>query len=335
MLVAILTLGILVVIRSYLPRHVTPQQDKSLASTSSISVQSERFLYEILDLSNSQFEKLDIVELNLAIAHELPECRGLEVARYRKTVDDWAAWIKHEIDRHMYRFEHNPGEYKNSRAYFCALMMCTVIGQDLKIGYDREVFSFAKPQDQFIYGVIDNRRGTCISLPLLYIAIGQRLGCPIKAVAVPGHTFCRWDDPKTGERLNIEAANQGGLTDHDDEYYRHWPYEIDPRWEKEHHMLKSLTMREHASVMVGSLGAYYAAKGEHASALRWGALAHWLDPASRTAFVLLKGSIDTMSPKYLDADELAGRKPYLALKPYLGVAKLVERDAESVESARP
>ena len=206
----------------------------------------------LLHLSDAEFEKLDIVELNLAIAREIPACRGLDVARYCKTVDEWAAWVKQEIDRHWYRFQDNPAEYKNSRAYFCALMMCTVIGQDFKVGYDREAFSFAKAEDQFIYGIIDQRRGTCISLPLLYIAIGQRLGYPIRAVALPGHTFCRWDDPEAGERLNIEAANGGGLTDYDDEHYRHWPYEINPRWEKEHHTLRSLTMREHASVMVGS-----------------------------------------------------------------------------------
>ena len=100
-----------------------------------------------------------------------------------------------------------------------------------------------------------------------------RLGYPIRAVAVPGHTFCRWDDPVTGERLNIEAANLGGLTEHDDEYYRHWPYEVDPRWEREHHVLKSLTMREYAAVMVGCLGAYYQVKEDYPSAIRWDALA--------------------------------------------------------------
>ncbi len=149
----------------------------------------------------------------------------------------------------------------------------------------------------------------------MHIAIGQRLGWPIRAVALPGHTFCRWDDPVTGERLNIEAANLGGLTDHSDEYYRHWPYEIAPRWEREHHVLKSLTMREHASVMVGCLGAYSVAKQDYPAAVRWDALAHWLDPANRSAFVILRRSIDTLSPRYLDADELAGRKDYLALTP--------------------
>ncbi len=279
-----------------------------------------RLLHDLLNLPDADFEKLDVVELNLAIVREIPACGQLDVARYRRTVDGWAERVKEETNRHWYRFERNPADYENSTGYFCALVMCTVIGQDFNVRYDLEDFSFEQPEDLFVHGVIDKRKGTCVSLPILYVAIGQRLGWPIRAVAVPGHAFCPWDDPETGERLNIEAANLGGLTEHDDEYYRHWPYEIDPRWEREHHVLKSLTMREHASVMVGALGAYFLARRDASSALRWDALAHWLDPANRSAFVVLRKSIDLLSPRYLDADELAGRTDYARLTPHPSLA---------------
>lgn len=271
-------------------------------------------------MSDTDLEAADIIEVNLAVARELPKCRNLDVAFYKKKVDEWADWIKREVDRHQYRFKANPSEFKNSRAYFYALVMRTVIDQDFGVRYDLEDFSFEKPEDLFIHGIIDHRKGTCVSLPILQIAIGQRLGWPIKAVALPGHTFCRWDDPTTGERLNIEAANTAGLVDHDDEYYRHWPFEIDPRWEKDHHVLASLTRRQHLAIMVGSLGAYYAAKNDASAAIRWDALAHWLDPADRACFVALRRSIEFSQPKYFDADELAGRKNYWELKPHASLA---------------
>ena len=231
-----------------------------------------------------------------------------------------------------------PGEYENSKAYFCALMMCTVVGQDYQVGYDLENFSLDKPEDLFIHGVIDRRKGSCVSLPVLYVALGQRLGYPIRGVAVPGHTFCRWDDPATGERLNLEAANLGGLTDHDDEYYRHWPYEVDPRWEREHHVLKSLTMREYAAVMVRCLGAYYQVKGDSASAIRWDALAYWLDPANRSTFVSLCLSVDGTQSRYFDGDEQAGRKKYWELTPHPSLKRTPRtppKDAPKTQRARP
>jgi len=42
--------------------------------------------HKLLALRGDTFEQLDIVELNLAIARELPQCRDLDVARYRRTV---------------------------------------------------------------------------------------------------------------------------------------------------------------------------------------------------------------------------------------------------------
>ncbi len=135
-------------------------------------------LADLLKLTDGAFNSLDIIELNLAIAREIPECNELDVRRYQKAVDEWAAWIKQETERHWYRFKQNPSEYRNSEPYFRALVMCTVIGQDFKVRYDLEDFSFEQPEDLFVHGVIDKRKGTCVSLPVLYIAIGQRLGYP-------------------------------------------------------------------------------------------------------------------------------------------------------------
>jgi len=87
--------------------------------------------------------------------------------------------------------------------------------------------------------------------------------------------------------------------------------------------------------MIQLVDRYWSAQKDVPAAIRWDALAHWLDPASRTAFVLLRGSIDTMSPKYLDAEELAGRKSYLALQPHPSVAKLLADEARAVETPRP
>lgn len=164
-----------------------------------------RSLNDLLAMSDEALEQVDPLEVDLAVARTIPGYESLDVARYKKTVDEWAEQVRSETDRHLYKFQQAPGEYKNSQAYFKALVLATVIGQDFQVGYDVETVSFDKPADLFVHGVIDQRRGTCVSLPVLYMAIGHRLGYPIRAVTVPKHIFCRWDDPTTGERFNIEA----------------------------------------------------------------------------------------------------------------------------------
>jgi hypothetical protein len=81
--------------------------------------------------------------------------------------------------------------------------------------------------------------------PVLYVAVGRRLGYPLKLVRAVRHLFARWDDPG-GELFNIEISNAGGVDVHPDEYYRTWPYPIrDTGWQPgETSFLRSLSPRE-------------------------------------------------------------------------------------------
>ena len=66
-------------------------------------------------------------------------------------------------------------------------------------------------------------KGTCASLPVLYVAIGRRLGYPLKLVECKEHLFVRWEDKK--ERFNIEGTNRG-LNCYPDREYLEWPWPI-------------------------------------------------------------------------------------------------------------
>ena len=55
--------------------------------------------------------------------------------------------------------------------------------------------------------VIENKKGHCLGLSLLYLALAERLGLPIYGVAAPGHTFVRYDNGET--RINIETTEKG------------------------------------------------------------------------------------------------------------------------------
>ena len=63
----------------------------------------------------------------------------------------------------------------------------------------------------FINDVFDHGQGNCMALVCLYLAIGQRLGLPLRAVSVAGHVFVRYQDSQV--TLNIETTAQGQIRD--------------------------------------------------------------------------------------------------------------------------
>ncbi len=71
------------------------------------------------------------------------------------------------------------------------------------------------PYDLFLHSVMDRHQGYCLSLSVLYLGVGERLGLPLYGVVVPGHFFVRYDDSKI--RFNIEATHQGNSAP--DSYY--------------------------------------------------------------------------------------------------------------------
>ena len=71
------------------------------------------------------------------------------------------------------------------------------------------------PNDLFLHSVLDRKQGYCLSLSILYLSLGERLGLPLYGVVVPSHFFVRYDDGRI--RFNIETTGKGGNAS--DEHY--------------------------------------------------------------------------------------------------------------------
>jgi hypothetical protein len=180
----------------------------------------------------------DIAEINLLAAQGLPGSENLDVEKCLKTLDRWAAWVKHETDRQLYRFQKEPAKYSNSEGYFRMLVLVCTLQEDFKIRYNRDpkmragptetprddYSFFANSQDLFLHGLVGGaHQGTCSSMPVLYVAVGRRLGYPLKLVECKDHLFVRWEDAH--EHFNIEGTNRG-LNCYPDSEYMEWPWPI-------------------------------------------------------------------------------------------------------------
>jgi hypothetical protein len=88
--------------------------------------------------------------------------------------------------------------------------------------------------------------GVC-ALLMLYAAVGQRLGYPLRLVVAHGdpyaHFFVRWDQSPLGPCFNVEASNKG-LSCPPDDYYRTGVYATTQKLEHDSKLLQSLTPRQ-------------------------------------------------------------------------------------------
>ncbi len=243
---------------------------------------SQRTVSELFTLSNAELERIDPVVMNLAVARGLPEFSNLDDDRYVRELDEWAAEIKHDTERHYYRFLQKPEDFKHSEIEYKISWLASDINAVFKIDYDLKDLDGARPENLFLNGLIDRKVGTCVSMPLLYVALGWRLGYPIKLVSVPTHLFARWDDGVN--RINIEATGYGGELS--DEAYES-EFFVSPRC-KDRGALESLTPRQMLAQMILARAHCWASRGNVHEHLADALHANLLDPKHPLAMVELE-----------------------------------------------
>ena len=224
-----------------------------------------------LHIDDPQQAEYDIAHWNLLLASNLPGSENLDIDHLLRKLDDWTRQVQRETERGYYRFLQNPAEFNYSQGTYCILVLISVLERDLGVCYNPARISdptFQDPYsidpdvsnsaDMFIHGLLDGPGGSCASMPILYTAVGRRLGYPMKLVEAPGHLFSRWDDldgtfNNIREYFNIDAAGQGFVS-HPDDHYRQWPRPWTDTEQKHDWYLKSLTTEEEIAAMLATRG---------------------------------------------------------------------------------
>ena len=217
----------------------------------------------LIQLDPHEVEDLDIAKANLICAQGLPGAEHLDPVDSLTVIDGMAARVRSETERHLYRYQRNPAEFENSEGFFRMTMLMVVLAEDFQVQYAPNKIAsaanaapgdgfFADSRDVFLHGLTGKEsRGTCSSLPVLQVAVGRRLGYPLKLVTTKGHLFVRWEDVR--ERFNFEAAGRGANRFPDD-YYRHWPFELTEEEITAEGYLKSLTSAQELAVFLSIRG---------------------------------------------------------------------------------
>jgi len=247
----------------------------------------------LLALDPAGVGRLELAAVNLACARGLPGTEGMDVEDCLKRLDEWAGHVESEVRRRRRSFVQRPGYYENSEAKFKAIQLVLALKEDYGVGYDpgrigrpsqAELFDPAFFRDAsgiFLCGPLgEARRGTCASLPVLVVAVGRRLGYPLRLAATKGHVFARWESPDGGERFNIEVAGRG-VDLPADAHYRGWPFALSPAEEAQEGYLRSFGPAEEVALCLELRGACLAANGRHAESAAALEAALRLRPGSR------------------------------------------------------
>jgi hypothetical protein len=198
----------------------------------------------------------DVALQNLVCGMELPGARVMDIDLCLRTLDTWTDRAKSYTARSLPQFQKNPARFNHSEPYFRVLCLITYLQRDCGVRYNPAKIrhdAVFEPADSFIYGIIQGDGGTCATLPVVYVAVGRRLGYPLMLVEAKGkdaaHLFARWNDGR-GCQFNIEASAQG-LSCHPDDYYRNGLYSTTPQDEQLGGFLKSMGPRQEFAFFLG------------------------------------------------------------------------------------
>jgi hypothetical protein len=265
--------------------------------------------HELCARSDPQLAACDLVETHVACADGLPGSEGLDVAACQRVVDDYAHAVSAYTARLLPCFDHNPAAYRCSRNQFKIMAMVTVLQRDLGVGYREELKTasdetfFANAEHLFLHGILAGKGGSCPSLPVLYVALGRRLGYPLKLVSGVRHLYARWDEAD-GERFNIECTCQGFIS-YSDDFYLTWPEATTAEQAKLHGAFRSLTPRQELASFLELRGLCLQKNGRYAESIMAFASANELDPEDKGGSHGVVDSLNAWS-RQLEAGKIEG-----------------------------
>lgn len=115
-------------------------------------------------------EEINLAEAALLIASE--EYRDLDVAAYLARIDEMAAKLKCRL-----RPDISPSD--------TILSLNRYLFDEL--GFAGNAADYYDPRNSFLNEVLDRKRGIPLTLAVVYIEIGRRIGLPVQGVSFPAH----------------------------------------------------------------------------------------------------------------------------------------------------
>lgn len=83
-----------------------------------------------------------------------------------------------------------------------------------RLGFHGNSENYYDPRNSFLNEVLDRRTGIPITLSMVYLEVGRRVGLPVHGVGMPGHFLVKYADQ--GEEIVIDPFSGGGILSDED-----------------------------------------------------------------------------------------------------------------------
>lgn len=262
----------------------------SLPSVTSADVRSDvRAIFaqdmETIDLARAKLELDRLVMPSVDVAAELAQIDAMATELAAMIPAGADAWAKVEVLR-RYLYEAGPWNDNRPFAYDMADPYGKLNGNKLLADY------------------LNDRKGNCVTMPILMIVLGQRIGLDVTAASAPIHVLVKFRDDE-GKLWNLEATS-GGFPARDQHYRDLLP--ISDRALETGIYLQPLTKEETIAVMAEVVMEDQIAKGRYMDGMAVAdiALDHYplfvqaMVRRGSAAFLILKQDFEAKYPS-LDA----------------------------------
>lgn len=142
------------------------------------------------------------------------------------------------------KYLYEPGEWNDFQAYH----------YDFDDPLGTEILA-----NKLLPNYLASKKGNCISMPFLFIILGQKMGINVTATQAPLHVFVKYTDDATGKTINLETTS--GANPARDEWYRQEMPMTDEALANGIY-LRPLTKKETTALMANVLVEHYAKKQE-------------------------------------------------------------------------
>jgi regulator of sirC expression with transglutaminase-like and TPR domain len=254
----------------------------SVARAHEVATTGDPNFREVRSILQAPEADIDLAKVELSIEHMIDP--AVDVGRGLEQLDAMADGIRKMLPAgassrltldalryHLYQ----PSPWNDHRPY----------------SYDLDDPFGEKVHNKLLTAYIASRKGNCVSMPLLFVVLGQKLGLDVTASLAPSHVFVKYRD-NDGKLYNVETTSGAGFSR--DVWMRQQFPMTDDALSSGIYM-RPLTKKETAVVMVGTLLQFYEQRGLNDQVIRLADLAHQYSPkdvsiilAKRHAYFMLE-----------------------------------------------